>query len=120
MAKEVKNKKVVKMDTITQMSDAPQEAQGIMEQALVQEPLFLEPSQLKKLQEFQVTMNDAKSTVGDLTINYELQKAEVLAIVNSFRTKMIELEKEISDKYGKGITIDISTGAVTQPAVAQQ
>lgn len=104
-----------KMNTEAQTAEGPQEAQGIMEQTLQPEVLRLEPSQLKKLQDFQLTMNEAKAHIGDLTINYELQKVGVMAVVNSFRAKIVELEKEISDKFGKGVSIDISTGAVTQP-----
>lgn len=117
MAKEVvKNKKVVKMNTTEQMVEAQQGEQGFMEQEVAKKSVErLEPSQLKKLQEFQTAMNDSKATIGDLTINYELQKAEVLAIVNSFRDKMKELEKEISEQFGKGITIDISNGVITRP-----
>lgn len=95
--------------------------QGIMEKVMGEKaaPIVIEPYQLRKLQEFNTMMGQAREAVGDLTIGYELQKEGLLSKIKEVRGKMGELEKEITDRHGKNITIDINTGVVNYKDVQE-
>lgn len=71
--------------------------------------------QLKKLQNFDVFMKDASTTLGNLTINYEFQKSDILNQIHGQQQKLAELEKEIKEQYGN-IRVNIETGEITDVA----
>ena len=103
---------------VINMAPTPaEEAQGIMEVPMAEKQEVIEPYQLRKLQEFNVSLGQAREALGEISLTYELQKDEILNRVKVFRAKMSELEKEITDRHGKNITIDINTGVINRTDV---
>ena len=79
----------------------------------IDEVKSLDAKQLKKLQEFEEFSKKVKEVLGDLSLQYELAKSEVLSQFYSQLNKINELKKEISDEHGEKINVDIQTGIIT-------
>jgi len=69
--------------------------------------------QLKKLQDFKVFMDQARRSLGELSIQYEFQKADILAQITVEQQNIAELEKEIKEEYGD-IRVNIETGEIVK------
>lgn len=69
--------------------------------------------QLKKLQDFNIFMDKARVSLGELSIQYEFQKADILSQIAVQQQKFNELEKAIKDEYGD-IRVNIETGEIVK------
>lgn len=69
--------------------------------------------QLKKLQDFNVFMDKARLSLGELSIQYEFQKADILSQIAVQQQNFNELEKEIKDEHGD-IRVNIETGEIVK------
>jgi hypothetical protein len=69
--------------------------------------------QLKKLQDFNVFMDKARVSLGELSIQYEFQKADILSQVAVQQQNMSELEKAIKEEHGD-IRVNIETGEIVK------
>lgn len=69
--------------------------------------------QLKKLQDFNDFMDKARVSLGELSIQYEFQKADILSQIAVQQQKFNELEKAIKDEYGD-IRVNIETGEIVK------
>jgi hypothetical protein len=75
----------------------------------------IEEKELKKLQEFELFFQKANEALGQLMIEFEFKKSDILRQVSEKATKREELKKELSETYGENITIDLSTGLISIP-----
>jgi desulfoferrodoxin (superoxide reductase-like protein) len=71
--------------------------------------------ELSKLQEFNQFMVNAASTLGDLQLQYESKKAQIINEIGANQTKFIEFKEELEKEYGN-VEINIQTGEITTPA----
>lgn len=69
--------------------------------------------QLKKLQDFNSFMDKARVSLGELSIQYEFQKADVLSQIAVQQQNFNELEKAIKDEHGD-IRVNIETGEIVK------
>lgn len=69
--------------------------------------------QLKKLQEFNVFMDKARLSIGELSIQYEFQKADILSQIAVQQQNFNELEKAIKEEHGD-IRVNIETGEIVK------
>ncbi|WP_428232484.1 hypothetical protein [Flavobacterium sp.] len=69
--------------------------------------------QLKKLQEFNVFMDKARLSLGELSIQYEFQKADILSQIAVQQQNFNELEKAIKEEHGD-IRVNIETGEIVK------
>lgn len=69
--------------------------------------------QLKKLQDFNLFMDKARVSLGELSIQYEFQKADILSQIAVQQQKFNELEKAIKDEHGD-IRVNIETGEIVK------
>lgn len=69
--------------------------------------------QLKKLQDFNVLMDKARLSLGELSIQYEFQKADILSQIAIQQQNFNELEKAIKEEYGD-IRVNIETGEIVK------
>ncbi|MNQ80499.1 hypothetical protein D3C85_954840 [compost metagenome] len=69
--------------------------------------------QLKKLQDFNAFMDKARVSLGELSIQYEFQKADILSQIAVQQQNFNELEKAIKDEYGD-IRVNIETGEIVK------
>jgi hypothetical protein len=69
--------------------------------------------QLKKLQDFNIFMDKARQSLGELSIQYEFQKADILSQIAVQQQNFNELEKVIKDEHGD-IRINIETGEIVK------
>lgn len=69
--------------------------------------------QLKKLQDFNVFMDKARLSLGELSIQYEFQKADILSQIAVQQQNFNELEKVIKEEYGD-IRVNIETGEIVK------
>lgn len=69
--------------------------------------------QLKKLQDFNVFMDKARLSLGELSIQYEFQKADILTQIAVQQQNFNELEKAIKEEYGD-IRVNIETGKIVK------
>lgn len=67
--------------------------------------------QLEKLRNFNAFMEKARVALGDLSMQYEFQKADILSQTAIQQQAMAELEKEIKDEFGD-VRINIETGEI--------
>lgn len=72
----------------------------------------LTDKELKKLKDQLTEISKLKVSLGELELNYQVQKQSVLAQATAAQAKFNELGKEIEDEYGK-CTVDINTGELT-------
>jgi hypothetical protein len=69
--------------------------------------------QLTKLQEFNAFMDKARMSLGELSIQYEFQKADILNQIAIQQQNFNEIEKEIKEEYGD-IRVNIETGEIVK------
>jgi len=69
--------------------------------------------QLQKLQNFNSFMDKARVSLGELSIQYEFQKAEILTQISVQQQNFNELEKAIKDEHGD-IRVNIETGEIVK------
>ncbi|SHL94636.1 hypothetical protein [Flavobacterium chilense] len=69
--------------------------------------------QLKKLQDFNLFMDKARLSLGELSIQYEFQKADILSQIAVQQQNFNELEKVIKEEYGD-IRVNIETGEIVK------
>lgn len=70
----------------------------------------------EELEEIQATLTKAdklKYSLADLTIGYELNKAEILEQLKVSALEIETISQGLNTKYGK-VRVDISTGVITQ------
>lgn len=87
-----------------------------MENTLIQheETKTISAEQLKKLQDFNAFMDKARLSLGELSIQYEFQKADILSQIAVQQQNFNDLEKTIKEEYGD-IRINIKTGEIVRP-----
>lgn len=78
-----------------------------------EEAKTINAEQLKKLQNFNVFMEKARLSLGELSIQYEFQKADILSQIAVQQKNFNELEKSIKEEYGD-IIINIETGEIVK------
>jgi hypothetical protein len=69
--------------------------------------------QLKKLQNFNKFMDKARLSLGELSIQYEFQKADILSQIAVQQQNFNELEKAIKEEHGD-IRVNIETGEIVK------
>lgn len=69
--------------------------------------------QLKKLQNFNAFMEKARLSLGELSIQYEFQKADILSQIAVQQQNFNELEKAIKEEYGN-VRVNIETGEIVK------
>jgi len=74
---------------------------------------FIGPNELKKIKEFDELSRRTKDSLGDLLIQYELTKSNIINNFLEKQSKYKELEEEIKQQFGEKIKVDINTGEVT-------
>lgn len=86
-----------------------------MENTAIQneEAKAINAEQLKKLQNFNVFMEKARLSLGELSIQYEFQKADILSQIAVQRQSFNELEKAIKEEYGN-VRVNIETGEIVK------
>jgi hypothetical protein len=72
-------------------------------------------SQLKKLQDFNQFMINASSVLGDLQLQYESKKAQIINDIGANQKKFNELKGELEKEFGNA-EINLQTGDITEPA----
>lgn len=82
--------------------------------AIKEEVKTISAEQLKKLQDFNAFMDKARLSLGELSIQFEFQKADILGQIAAQQQKFNELEKTIKEEYGD-IRINIKTGEIVRP-----
>ncbi|MDQ6531279.1 hypothetical protein [Flavobacterium sp. LHD-85] len=78
-----------------------------------EEAKTINAEQLKKLQDFNVFMDKARLSLGELSIQYEFQKADILSQIAVQQQNFNELEKAIKDEHGD-IRVNIETGEIVK------
>lgn len=78
-----------------------------------EETKAINPEQLKKLQNFNTFMDKARLSLGELSIQYEFQKADILSQIAVQQQNFNELEKAIKEEYGD-IRVNIETGEIVK------
>jgi hypothetical protein len=86
-----------------------------MENAIInkEEVKTVSKEQLKKLQDFNLFMDKARLSLGELSIQYEFQKADILSQIAVQQQNFNELEKVIKEEYGD-IRVNIETGEIVK------
>lgn len=78
-----------------------------------EETKAINPEQLKKLQNFNTFIDKARLSLGELSIQYEFQKADILSQIAVQQQNFNELEKAIKEEYGD-IRVNIETGEIVK------
>jgi len=78
-----------------------------------EEAKTINAEQLKKLQDFNVFMDKARLSLGELSIQYEFQKADILSQIAVQQQNFNELERAIKEEYGD-IRVNIETGEIVK------
>jgi hypothetical protein len=76
-----------------------------------EETKMISTKQLKKLQDFNTFTDKARMALGELSIQFEFQKAEILSQISFQQQTISELEKEIKEEHGD-IRVDIESGKI--------
>ena len=86
-----------------------------MENTAIQneETKAINAEQLKKLKNFNTFMDKARLSLGELSIQYEFQKADILSQIAVQQQNFNELEKAIKEEYGD-IRVNIETGEIVK------
>jgi hypothetical protein len=74
--------------------------------------------QLKSLQDFNQFMANAASALGDLQLQYESRKVQILNEIGANQEKFNEFKLELEKEYGS-VEINIQTGEITVPEAAE-
>ena len=72
--------------------------------------------QLKKLQDFNLFMDKDRASLGELSIQYEFQKADILSQIAVQQQNIAALEKEIKEEHGD-IRVNIETGEIVEEEI---
>lgn len=78
-----------------------------------EEPKKISAEQLQKLQNFNAFMDKARLSLGELSIQYEFQKADILTQISVQQQNITELEKEIKKAHGD-IRVNIESGEIVK------
>ena len=78
-----------------------------------EEAKIINAEQLKKLQNFNVFMEKARLSLGELSIQYEFQKADILSQIAVQQQNFNELEKVIKEEHGN-VRVNIETGEIVK------
>ncbi|MDX6182585.1 hypothetical protein SGQ44_10725 [Flavobacterium sp. Fl-77] len=78
-----------------------------------QEVKTINAEQLKKLQDFNAFIDKARLSLGELSIQYEFQKADILSQIAVQQQNFNELEKVIKEEHGD-IRVNIETGEIVK------
>jgi hypothetical protein len=78
-----------------------------------EESKTISPEQLKKLKDFNVFMDKARLSLGELSIQFEFQKADILSQIAIQQQNFNELEKAIKEEHGD-IRVNIETGEIVR------
>ena len=70
-------------------------------------------TQLKTLQDFNQFMINASSILGDLQLQYESKKAQIINEIGDNQNKFNEFKQELETEYGN-VEINIQTGEITK------
>tara|TARA_R100000908_G_scaffold64532_1_gene48825 strand:- start:2442 stop:2714 length:273 start_codon:yes stop_codon:yes gene_type:complete len=70
----------------------------------------LTKDELANLQNLQKDFNTAKLELG----NTVLQQSKIMESIEIIKSKFGEKEKELMDKYGKDVTINLETGEISE------
>ena len=73
----------------------------------------ISPEQLKKLKDFNLFMDKARLSLGELSIQFEFQKADILSQIAIQQQNFNELEKAIKEEHGD-IRVNIETGEIVR------
>lgn len=86
-----------------------------MENTAIQneEAKAINAEQLKKLKNFNTFMDKARLSLGELSIQYEFQKADILSQIAVQQQNFNELEKAIKEEYGN-VRVNIETGEIVK------
>lgn len=68
-------------------------------------------TQLKKLQDFNQFMINASSILGDLQLQYESKKAQVINEIVDNQKQFDEFKQELENEYGN-VEVNIQTGEI--------
>jgi 2C-methyl-D-erythritol 2,4-cyclodiphosphate synthase len=78
-----------------------------------EETKMISAEQLKMLRDFNAFMDKARMTLGELSIQCEFQKADILTQISAQQQKIAELEKQIKEEHGD-IQVKIETGEIVK------
>jgi len=78
-----------------------------------EESKTISQEQLKKLKDFNVFMDKARLSLGELSIQFEFQKADILSQIAIQQQNFNELEKAIKEEHGD-IRVNIETGEIVR------
>lgn len=67
--------------------------------------------ELQKLQEFNQFMINASSMLGDLQLQYEAKKAQIINDIGSNQQKFNEFKADLEKEYGN-VEINLQTGEI--------
>lgn len=73
-------------------------------------------SDLRDLQTVVGGLNENKMKLGDLQLNYEIQKSQILNEVMKIEEELKKLQERLKENYGD-VQIDIQTGVINPPQV---
>ena len=79
----------------------------------IEESKTISAEQLTKLQDFKLFMDKARLSLGELSIQYEFQKADILSQIAVQQQNFNELEKAIKEEHGD-IRVNIETGEIVK------
>ena len=78
-----------------------------------EESKTISQEQLKKLKDFNLFMDKARLSLGELSIQFEFQKADILSQIAIQQQNFNELEKAIKEEHGD-IRVNIETGEIVR------
>jgi len=78
-----------------------------------EESKTISQQQLKKLKDFNLFMDKARLSLGELSIQFEFQKADILSQIAIQQQNFNELEKAIKEEHGD-IRVNIETGEIVR------
>jgi hypothetical protein len=73
-------------------------------------PAKISAEELDKLQAVLKDLNTAKTKIADA----ELEKVAAINQLENIRQQFVVVEKELTDKYGEDISLNIQTGEIAQ------
>lgn len=74
----------------------------------------IEEKELKKLQSFEEFFTKASEALGRLVTDFEFKKSDIMRQISDQYVKREDFKKELTETYGENISIDISTGDVSE------
>lgn len=74
----------------------------------------IEEKELKKLQNFETFFTKANEAIGQLVVDFEFKKSDILRQIDDQYIKREEFKKELAEVYGENISININTGEISE------